>query len=233
MKPIRLVRGFVTVGAWTLLSRVVGFLRDMLIAAYLGAGPLAEAFLVAFSLPNMFRRFFAEGAFNTAFVPMFSKKVESGQGAQEFARDAFTGLGTLLIGFTLVGALAVRQPFCRICPLLAFNAVFQRLSPMRLKKTMHENCGKCGICTEACPMDIPEIAREEGRKAYSEDCTLCGRCAEYCPQDGIIQLKWGPLALFSSRREYYKNRVKGELPDGTVKPIKFVKTATKGGEANA
>lgn len=143
------------------------------------------------------------------------------------------GIANLLIGFTLVGALAVRQPFCRICPLLAFNAVFQRLSPMRLKKTLHENCGKCGICTEACPMDIPEIAREEGRKAYSEDCTLCGRCAEYCPQDGIIQLKWGPFALFSSRREYYKNRVKGELPDGTVKPIKFVKAATKGGEANA
>ena len=82
-------------------------------------------------------------------------------------------------------------------------------------------------------MDIPEIAKEEGRKAYSEDCTLCGRCAEYCPQDGIIQLKWGPLALFSSRREYYKNRIKGELPDGTVKSIKFVKAATKGGEANA
>ena len=146
------------------------------------------------------------------------------------------GLGAiadLLIGFTLVGALALRQPFCRICPLLAFNAVFQRLSPMRLQKTMHENCAKCGICTEACPMDIPEIAKEEGRKAYSEDCTLCGRCAEYCPQDGVIQLKWGPLALFSSHREYYKNKVKGELPDGTVKPVKIVKPAAKPAAADA
>jgi NAD-dependent dihydropyrimidine dehydrogenase PreA subunit len=146
------------------------------------------------------------------------------------------GLGAianLLIGFILVGALAVRQPFCRICPLLAFNAVFQRLSPMRLAKTKHDSCDKCGICTEACPMDIPEIAKAEGRKAYNEDCTLCGRCAEYCPQEGIIQMKWGPFALFSSRREYYKNRVKGELPDGTVKPIKYVMNAAKGGEANA
>lgn len=137
------------------------------------------------------------------------------------------GLGAvanLLIGFTLVGALAVRQPFCRICPLLSFNALFQRLSPMRLSKTPHENCEKCGVCTEACPMDIPEIAKESGRKAYHEDCTLCGRCAEYCPQDGVIKLKWGPFALFSSSREYYKDKVKAELPDGTVKPVKLVKT---------
>jgi polyferredoxin len=137
-------------------------------------------------------------------------------------------IANLLIGFTVVGALAVRQPFCRLCPLLAFNSVFQRLSPMRLSKpAMHESCAKCGICSEACPMDIPEIARQSGRKAYHEDCTLCGRCAEYCPQDGIIKLKWGPFALFSSSREYYKAKVKRELPDGTVKPVKFIKNAAK------
>ena len=75
MKPIRLISGFLTVGVWTLLSRILGFVRDILIAGYLGTGPVAQAFLVAFSLPNMFRRFFAEGAFNMAFVPMFSKKM--------------------------------------------------------------------------------------------------------------------------------------------------------------
>ncbi len=136
------------------------------------------------------------------------------------------GLGAianLLIGFTVVGALAIRQPFCRICPLLGFNALFQRLSPLRLAKPSRTHCGSCHICTESCPMDIAEISQTEGRKAYSEDCTLCGRCAEYCPQDGVIQLKWGPFALFSSSREYYKTKVKGELPDGTVKPVKFVK----------
>ena len=74
MQPIRLVRGFVTVGGWTLASRLLGFVRDILIAAFLGTGPVAQAFIIAFSLPNMFRRFFAEGAFNMAFVPMFSKK---------------------------------------------------------------------------------------------------------------------------------------------------------------
>ena len=107
MKPVRLLRGFVTVGAWTMLSRLAGFARDMMMAAYLGAGPVAEAFLVAFSLPNMFRRFFAEGAFNMAFVPMFAKKAEGGEDAAGFARDAFSGLASLLLVFTLVGTLAM------------------------------------------------------------------------------------------------------------------------------
>ncbi|HKL68207.1 murein biosynthesis integral membrane protein MurJ [Salibaculum sp.] len=107
MKPIRLVTGFLTVGVWTLLSRVLGFVRDILIAAFLGAGPVAEAFLIAFALPNMFRRFFAEGAFNMAFVPMFSKKVEGDDDALGFARDAFAGLATVLIVFSALAILAM------------------------------------------------------------------------------------------------------------------------------
>jgi len=123
-----------------------------------------------------------------------------------------------LVGFMLVGALALRQPFCRICPLLAFNAVFQRLSPARLVKPSQAGCGNCRVCTNACPMDIPEISQAEGKKAYNEDCTLCGRCAEYCPQDGAIRLQWAKITLFRSSREYYKARMREELPDGTVKP---------------
>jgi len=137
-------------------------------------------------------------------------------GGVEFALGA---IGNTLIGFVLVAAFAVRQPFCRICPLLSFNAVFQRLSPLRLVKRAHDKCSKCGICAHACPMDIHEIAREHGSKAYHEDCTLCGRCVEFCPDDGVIQLKWGPLSLFQSSREYYKQRMKGEWPDGTLKTI--------------
>lgn len=102
-RPIRLVTGFLTVGFWTLASRVLGFARDIMIAAYLGSGPVAEAFLVAFSLPNMFRRFFAEGAFNMAFVPMFAKKLEGGDDPDGFARDAFSGMLVLLSTFTALG----------------------------------------------------------------------------------------------------------------------------------
>ena len=105
MKPPSLIRNILTVGGWTLLSRGAGFARDVLMAAYLGTGPVAEAFLVAFSLPNMFRRFFAEGAFNMAFVPMFAKKLEGGEDAPAFARDAWNGLATVLIAFTVIGTI--------------------------------------------------------------------------------------------------------------------------------
>ncbi len=103
--PIRLVHGVLTVGVWTLMSRILGFGRDILIAAWLGTGPVAEAFLIAFALPNMFRRFFAEGAFNMAFVPMFSKKLESGDGAESFARDALAGLATVLVVVTVLATI--------------------------------------------------------------------------------------------------------------------------------
>ncbi len=105
MQPIRLIRGFLSVGAWTLASRVVGFIRDMMIAAFLGTGPVAQAYLVAFTLPNMFRRFFAEGAFNTAFVPMFSKKLEAGDDPRGFAEEAFSGLAVVVLAFTVIGNL--------------------------------------------------------------------------------------------------------------------------------
>ena len=107
MKPQSLIRNILTVGGWTLLSRGAGFARDVMMAAYLGTGPVAEAFLVAFSLPNMFRRFFAEGAFNMAFVPMFAKKLEGGEDAKGFARDAMNGLTWVLMVFTVLGTLAM------------------------------------------------------------------------------------------------------------------------------
>ena len=99
-----MMRGFFTVGFWTLVSRVMGFLRDVLIAGALGASPVAEAFFLAFSLPNLFRRFFAEGAFNIAFVPMFSKKLAAGDDPLTFARDALSMLALVLI---LLNALAM------------------------------------------------------------------------------------------------------------------------------
>ncbi len=102
---IRLISGVLTVGVWTLLSRILGFVRDILIAAWLGTGPVAEAFLVAFALPNMFRRFFAEGAFNMAFVPMFSKKLEAEADARSFAQNALAALALVLIVFTVLATI--------------------------------------------------------------------------------------------------------------------------------
>ena len=99
-----MMRGVFMVGFWTLVSRVMGFLRDVLIAGALGASPVAEAFFLAFSLPNLFRRFFAEGAFNIAFVPMFSKKLATGDEPLAFVRDALSMLALVLI---VLNALAM------------------------------------------------------------------------------------------------------------------------------
>src|SRR5208282_2363786 len=68
-----MIERILTVGGFTLLSRLTGFLRDIMLAAILGAGPVADAFFVAFRLPNHFRAIFAEGAFNAAFIPAYAR----------------------------------------------------------------------------------------------------------------------------------------------------------------
>ena len=96
-----------TVGSFTMMSRLFGFVRDMLMAALLGAGPLADAFLVAFKLPNFLRRLFAEGAFNAGFVPLFARTLE-GDGkaaARDFAVQAQAVLTAVLAPLVIVGII--------------------------------------------------------------------------------------------------------------------------------
>lgn len=101
---MNLMRAIAAIGGMTMLSRVFGFARDILIATFLGAGSAADAFVVAFRFPNLFRRLFAEGAFAAAFVPIFSKSLEaeSREAAAEFANQAFTVLAIALLAFTVV-----------------------------------------------------------------------------------------------------------------------------------
>src|SRR6516165_395300 len=102
-----LLRSVATVGSYTLLSRVFGFIRDILTAAILGAGPVADAFFVAQRLPNLFRSLFAEGAFSAAFVPLFAGMMaEHGkEAARIFAEDALAVLLAALLGFVLLGEI--------------------------------------------------------------------------------------------------------------------------------
>ncbi len=106
-----LLRSVATVGSYTLVSRILGFARDMLTAAYLGAGPVMDAFVVAFRLPNFFRSLFAEGAFNAAFVPLFSRiHTRDGHGpARDFAEQALTIL--VIILFVFVTACQIFMPW--------------------------------------------------------------------------------------------------------------------------
>lgn len=106
---MKLYRSFATVGGMTMLSRVLGFVRDILIAAVLGTGIVADSFFVAFRFPNLFRRLFAEGAFNSAFIPLFAKKVEGeGAGAARlFANEALSGLVTALLILTALAEITM------------------------------------------------------------------------------------------------------------------------------
>jgi len=97
---VSLVSKFASVGSATMASRILGFAREALIGAALGAGPVADAFYAAFRFPNLFRRLFAEGAFNTAFIPLFAKQVE-GDGGLEAARKFGEEVLSVLV-FTLI-----------------------------------------------------------------------------------------------------------------------------------
>jgi len=101
---MKLYKSFATVGGLTLVSRVLGFVRDILFAWAFGAGWVADAFNVAFRFPNLFRRLFGEGAFNSAFIPLFAKRLE-GEGkeaARAFAEEALSGLVFVLAILSLI-----------------------------------------------------------------------------------------------------------------------------------
>jgi putative peptidoglycan lipid II flippase len=113
-----LLRSVATVGSYTLVSRLFGFARDVLTAAILGAGPVADAFFVAQRLPNLFRSLFAEGAFSAAFVPLASRALAEGgkPAARAFAEEAFAVLFAALLVFVVLGEIFMPQVMRVIAP---------------------------------------------------------------------------------------------------------------------
>ena len=86
---MNLIKSTGTFSFFTILSRLLGYLRDILIAIFLGAGPLADAFFVAFRIPNTFRRLFSEGTFNAAFVPSYSSLLKKKKQSKNFTNNIF------------------------------------------------------------------------------------------------------------------------------------------------
>lgn len=131
-----LIRSATTVGGMTLLSRIVGMVREILMARYLGAGFAADAFLVAFRLPNLFRSLFAEGAFSAAFVPLVSQQLGKdgkGAGVQSAVRlteQALAVLFPVLLVFTIVIMVAA-EPV-----VWAMTGGFEDRSPEKLALTV-------------------------------------------------------------------------------------------------
>jgi putative peptidoglycan lipid II flippase len=111
-------RAVATIGSFTLLSRTLGFVRDIVLSAVLGSGGVADAFFVAFKLPNFFRRLFAEGAFSAAFVPLFARELQ-GDGRDKallFARHSQAALLVVLVPFVLILMLAMPGVMALLAP---------------------------------------------------------------------------------------------------------------------
>lgn len=134
-----LFKSVATFGGLTFISRITGFLRDMVLANFLGAGAMADAFVVAFKLPNLFRSLFAEGAFTSAFVPLFSQKLVSDGKKKSifFAAQAMAVL-TLIVGL--------------------FVILFELLMPYVvtvLAPGFHDDAGKIELATQLCRITFP------------------------------------------------------------------------------
>ena len=105
-----LLKNTSTIAGFTVISRIFGFVRDMILARVLGAGLAADAYQLAFTFPNTFRRLFAEGAFSVAFVPMYSRMLASENGeaeAAKFADDVLSVFVWILLIFSAVIMLAM------------------------------------------------------------------------------------------------------------------------------
>ncbi|MCB9976088.1 MAG: murein biosynthesis integral membrane protein MurJ [Rhodospirillales bacterium] len=122
---MNLVKAMATVAGMTGLSRIAGFVRDMMTAAILGAGPVADAFFIALKLPNLFRRITAEGAFSVSFVPLYAKALEEEgeEAADRFAGNAFMVMLSILSVFTLLAMLFMPYVLYVIAPGFADDPV--------------------------------------------------------------------------------------------------------------
>jgi putative peptidoglycan lipid II flippase len=108
---MKLIKSTAIIGAFTMMSRILGLIRDVLMARFLGAGLVSDALFTAFKLPNLFRRVFAEGAFNAAFVPLYARRLEEEgeEAASGFASEALAAL--LVVTAILVAIFELTMPY--------------------------------------------------------------------------------------------------------------------------
>ena len=124
---MNLIKSTGTFSFFTIISRILGYLRDILIAIFLGAGPLADAFFVAFRIPNTFRRLFSEGTFNAAFVPSYATELSNGkEQSEKFATNVFSLL--ILSLFFLVLIIEIFMPYFVFFIVSGFNGSEEKMS---------------------------------------------------------------------------------------------------------
>ena len=113
-----LLRSAATIGFYTLISRVLGFIRDICTATFIGANAMTDAFFVAFKLPNLMRRLFAEGAFNAAFVPLYAGTLaaDGKPAAQKMAAESMAVLFYSLVGITILAEIFMPELMTVLAP---------------------------------------------------------------------------------------------------------------------
>jgi len=115
-----------------------------------------------------------------------------------------TSLNLFVLGLVTVAAFFYRRAWCRICPLGALIALFNRFPPfkrfsgIRLEK-VEENCTKCGICKRVCPTQVTEVYEEKGGDVTTSNCLLCMRCVEMCPYEDALRVKLAGKTVLKSR----------------------------------
>jgi len=122
---MNLIKSTSTFSFFTIISRLLGYVRDILIAVFLGAGPIADVFFVAYRIPNTFRRLFSEGAFNAAFVPSYSSLLDNKKDSQKFANNIFN---LLIVGlFFLVLIIEILMPLFIFLIAPGFEGDYQKM----------------------------------------------------------------------------------------------------------
>ena len=208
-----------TVGGYTLLSRLTGFARDIMLAAILGAGPVADAFFVAFRLPNHFRAIFAEGAFNAAFVPAYAHvHGEKGEEAAKLFSDRVFTLLFLSQVILLIAAWAfMPQAMSLLAPGFTHDAgparSGDRAHPHHLSLSAPDHAGDAlwrhaqrdaSLCERGRRLDLPQSCDDDdarGRSLLSDrgPCRGLGRpdlgLPAIFPAGGRPCDAWRPAAL--------------------------------------
>ena len=129
--------------------------------------------------------------------PVFTV-LQQGLGIEPFATSLPWIAVAMLVVF-LVASFGVRMFWCRVCPIGAFMALFNRQALFWLRK-VPAKCTKCRVCLRVCPMDIEEIFVEMDREnVTSPECIMCGRCVESCPEEGCLSLCYMGVELARSR----------------------------------
>ncbi|NLK67202.1 MAG: 4Fe-4S binding protein [Campylobacteraceae bacterium] len=127
-----------------------------------------------------------------------------------YIKLTLSAISGVLLGFIFILSFFIRQPFCRVCPMLAMSSLFSKLSFLRLTKNHHGKCERCKNCLKNCPMDIEEITYDKNGDITKTDCIMCLKCVESCPHDDVLSLKFTKFSLFSSSKERFKKLIKSK-----------------------